>query len=237
MVRGPAALLGLLGAAFAYFLVAPSLPELRPPELSALVASALGLGFVVAIVAGLVAVADTPAALGMALLGAVLLVAPLDAFGAASAATPFEAVLFGCAGVAFAVVLDTPWLAVALPLFAGVVDVAQALAGGPAGIVALSTPRPGDALALDLPDWGTGLAAARLSVPEVVLVAAFAAYARRFGLRERAAELGMLAGLLVAAGAEILLDVQLPAVALLAAGCLVPNADRVRHLFAAVREG
>jgi hypothetical protein len=237
VVRGPAALLGLLGAAFAYVLAAPALPQLRPPELSALVACALGLGFVVAIVAGLVAVADTPLALVPALLGAALLVAPLDAVGAAAAATPFEALLFGCAGVAFAVVLDTPWLVVALPLFAGVVDVAQALAGGPSGVVALSLPRPGDALALDLPDWGTGLAAARLSVPDVVLVAAFAAYARRFGLRERAAELGMLAGLLVAAGAEIVLHVALPPIALVAVGCLAPNADRMRHLVAAVRDG
>jgi hypothetical protein len=237
LVRGPAALLGLLGAALAYVLVAPALPELRPPELSALVACALGLASVVAIVAGLVAVADAPLAMGLALLGAVLLVAPLDATGAAAAATPFEAVLYGCAGVAFAVVLDTPWLAVALPVFACAVDAVQALTGGSAGLVALSLPRPGDALALDLPDWGTGLAAARLSVPEVVLLAALAAYARRWRLRERAAEAGMLAGLLVAAGAEIVAGVHLPAVALMAAGYLAPNLDRLGGLLAAVREG
>ena len=51
MVRGPAALLALVGAALAYVLVAPELPQLHPPELSALVASAVGLTFVVAIVA------------------------------------------------------------------------------------------------------------------------------------------------------------------------------------------
>ena len=63
VVRGPAALLAVVGAFLAYVLVAPELPQLHPPELSALVACAIGLTFVVAIVAGLAAVADSPLAL------------------------------------------------------------------------------------------------------------------------------------------------------------------------------
>ena len=86
MVRGPAALLGFLGAAFAYFLVAPSLPQLAPRELSALVACAAGLVFVVGIVAGLAATADTRLALVPALAGAGLVVAALDVNGVAAAA-------------------------------------------------------------------------------------------------------------------------------------------------------
>jgi hypothetical protein len=237
VVRGPAALLALLGAALAYVLVAPELPELHPPELSALVACGVGLTFVVAVVAGLVAVADAPLALVPALLGAGLLVAALDVNGVAAGATPFEAVLFACAGIAFAVVFDAPGLAIALPLFVAVIDIVQASSGGSAGLFALSTPRPGDALTLELPDWGTGLAAARLSVPDIVFLAAFATYARRLGMRERAAEVGMLIGLLAAVASEVLLDSELPTVALLAAGYLIPNVDRIGSLFAHAPEG
>jgi hypothetical protein len=236
VVRGPAALLAVVGAALAYVLVAPKLPELHPPELSALVACGIGLTFVVAIVAGLVAVADAPLALAPALAGAGLLVAALDVNDAAAAATPFEAVLFGCLGVAFAVAFDTPGLAIALPLFVAVIDIVQARSGGSAGLFALTTSRPGDLLTLELPDWGTGLAAARLSVPDIAFLAAFAAYARRMGLREHAAELGMLLGLLAAVASEVLLDSELPTVALIAVGYLIPNVDRIGSLFARAPE-
>jgi hypothetical protein len=200
-----------------------------------MVACAVGVALIVAVVAGLVAVADVPLMLAPALAGAGLIVVALDTSGVGAAATPFEAVLFGCAGVAFAVALDAPALALALPLFVAVIDTAQAAAGGNAGLFALSVPRPGDALALELPDWGTGLVVARLSVPDVVFLAAFAAYARRFELRERAAEAGMLCALLAAAAAEILFDAQLPTLALLAIGYLAPNLDRLGGLLARVR--
>jgi hypothetical protein len=237
VVRGPAALLGLLAAALVYALVAPSLPELRPRELSVLVACAVGLVFVVGVVAGLAAVADSPIALVPAVAGAALLVAALDANGVAAAATPFEVALFGCLGMAFAILLDAPALAVALPLFVGGIDVIQAATGGSAGLFTLSTTSPGDALTLELPDWGTGLAAARLSVADVVFLAAFAAYARRLGLRERAAEAGMLVGLLAAAAAEVLFATDLPALGLIAAGYLLVNVDRFGPLFARASEG
>jgi hypothetical protein len=232
VVRGPAALLAVVGAALAYFIVAPELPQLHPQELSALVASTIGLTFVVAIVAGMAAMADSPFTLLPAVLGAGLLVAALDANGVAAAATPFEVVLLCSLGIAFAVVFDVPALAVALPLFLGAIDVAQAVGGGSAGLFTLSTSKPGDVLTLDLPDWGTGLAAARLSATDVVFLGAFAAYARRLGLRERAAEVGMLLGLLVAVASEVLLDTQLPTIALMAAGYMVPNVDRLAALFA-----
>jgi hypothetical protein len=232
VVRGPAALLAVVGAALAYFLVAPELPQLHPPELSALVACTVGLTFVVAIVAGLAAVADSPIALFPAVAGAALIVAALDVNDVGAAATPFEAILFCCLGIAFAVVFDVPALGVALPLFLAVIDIVQAHGGGSAGLFTLSTSKPGDALTLELPDWGTGLAAARLGAPDVVFLGAFAAYARRLGLRERAAEVGMLVGLLAAVASEVLLDSELPTIALMAVGYLAPNVDRVGALFA-----
>jgi hypothetical protein len=232
VVRGPAALLALVGGVLAYVLVAPSLPELHPPELSAVVSCTVGLVLVLAIVIGLVAIADARLALIPAVAGAGLIVAALDANGVGVAATPFEAALVACLGIAFAVIFDAPALALALPLFVAAIDVAQSYAGGSPGLFTLSTTKPGDALALELPDWGTGLAAARLSVAHVVFFAAFAAYARRLALRERAAELGMLCGLLVAVGCQVFLDTELPALALIAAGYMLPNLDRFRPLFA-----
>ena len=231
VVRGPAALLAVVGAAFAYFLVAPELPQLHPPELSALVSCTVGLTLVVGIAAGLAAVADSPLALVPAAgrLGAARRC--VDGIEAGAAATPLEAILFCCLGIAFAVVFDAPALAVALPLFLAVVDIAESRAGGSAGLFTLSVSKPGDAFTLELPDGGW-LAAARLGAPEVVFVGAFAAYARRLGLRARAAEAGMLAGLLAAAASEVLLHSELPTIALMALGYLAPNVDRIQALFA-----
>jgi hypothetical protein len=74
-------------------------------------------------------------------------------------------------------------------------------------------------------------------VPDIVFVAAFAAYARRLGMRERAAEVGMFLGLLAAVASEVLLDTELPTLALIAVGYLAPNVDRISSLFARAPEG
>ena len=88
VVRGPAAVLmrlpTLLTAGLAYMLAAPALPVLHPDELAALIACAIGIGVVVAIVAGLVAASDLRFALGLALLGAALIAAGLNAAGVAA---------------------------------------------------------------------------------------------------------------------------------------------------------
>ena len=147
-----------------------------------------------------------------------------------AAVAPFP-VLFVCIGN----VCRSPYAEILLRSRLTDLDAADRFDVGSAGVFALSTPKPGDALTLELPDWGTGLAAARLSVPDIVFLAAFATYARRFGLRERAAEAGMLCALLVAAAAEILFDAALPSIALLAAGYLIPNADLLGGLVARVR--
>jgi hypothetical protein len=221
----------LLAAGLAYLLAAPALPVLHPDELAALVACAIGIAVVVAIVAGLVATSDVRFALGLALLGAGLIAAGLNAAGVAAAATPFEAVAYGCAGVAFALVFDAPVVAIALPLFVAGADVLAFAGGGDTASFGLSASRGADALGLELPAWGGGgLAAGRIGIPEVVFVAAFATYARRSGLRERPAEIGMGAAILVAAACAVLTDARLPTLALIGLGYLLPNADRLRAL-------
>ncbi len=214
-------------------LAAPALPVPHPDALAVLLAAGIGIAAVVGVVSGLVAAADARVVVALALLGAGLVAAGLDAAGVGAAATPFEAVAYGCAGVAFALVFDAPALALALPLFVAGADLI-ALAGGAGaatfGLAPLARrgrPRP---------------RAARLGRrrdrrgahrdPEVVFLAAYATYARRTALREGAAAAGMGAALLAVAAAEVLADVRLPALALLGAGFLAPNADRLRALVA-----
>jgi hypothetical protein len=233
LVRGPAALLGLLALSLGYFLLAPALPVLHPQDLGTLVASAIGIAAVVAVVAGLVATADVRLAAGLALLGAGLIAAALDVAGVASAATPFEAVAYGCAGVAFALIFDVPLLALALPLFVAGVDVITSSGGAHGATFGLTLSRGGDALGLELPAWGLkGLAVGRIGIAEVVFIAAYATYARQTVLRERAGEIGMGIALLGAAAVEVLADTRLPTLALIGAGFLLPNLDRIGRLAA-----
>jgi hypothetical protein len=212
-------------------LAAPALPVLHPDELAALVACAIGIGVVVGILAGLAATSDLRFALGLALLGAALIAAGLNAAGVAAAATPFEAIAYGCAGVAFALVFDAPVIAIALPLFVAGADLLAFAGGAGTASFGLTASRGADALGLELPAWGGGgLAAGRIGIPEVVFAAAYATYARRSGLRERPAEIGMAVAIGLAAACAILADTRLPTLALIGAGYLLPNADRLRAL-------
>ena len=201
-------------------------------------ACTVGLTFVVAIVAGLAAVADSPLALVPARCSAPACSSPRST--PTTSGRPRRRSR-SCSSAAWGSPSPSSSTsrrsAVALPLFLAAIDIAQAHGGGSAGLFTLSTSKPGDALTLELPDWGTGLAAARLSAPDVVFLGAFAAYARRLGLRERAAELGMLLGLLAAVASEVLLDTELPTIALMAVGYLAPNVDRIGALFARPADG
>ena len=128
-----------------------------------------------------------------AVLGALLLVGALSAADAGAVATPVEAILCGCLGIAFAVVLDVPALAVALPLF-----VAARRRHRPGRRRARARcwrgdlPAAGDPLTLELPAWGGGPAVVHVSVADVVFLAAYAAYAQRFALRVVASSVAML---------------------------------------------
>ena len=181
--------------------------------------------------------ADSPLALVPAVLGAALLVAALDAADVGAAATPFEAMLFGCLGIAFAVVLRRAGAgrrAAALRRRHRHRAGARRRVGRP---LALSTSKPGDALTLELPDWGTGLAAARLGRRRRRLPRRLRGLRAALGPAQRAAAVGMLLGLLAAVASEVLLDSELPTLALMAVGYLAPNVDRLRALFARPADG
>jgi hypothetical protein len=193
------------------------------------VAAAAGLAFVVALAVATTPAVSAPFSLAPAVLGSGLLVAALNAAKAGAAASPFEALLFGCLGVAFAAILDAPALAIALPVFVGVLDAGGVLGEGPGNLL-VQDARPGDPLTLELPAWGGGLPVARVTIVEVLFLAAYAAYAYRFRLRPWASALAMYAALVATVGAGLLLDRRVPALAVMGAAFLATNADRLRRM-------
>jgi hypothetical protein len=238
VVRGAAALLGLALGALAYFLVAPSLPAPGSSlDVAVAVAATAGLVLVVALAALPAAAVDTPFSLWPAVVGSLLLVAVLNATRAGAAASPFEALLYGCVGTAFAALLDTPLLAVALPVFVAVLDVSGVVGESPGGLLAQDAARPGDPLTVELPGWGGGLPAARVTAAELIFLAAYVAYAYLYGLRPRASAAAMLAALVATVILGLALDRRLPALALMGGAYLVVNADRLPALFRSAREG
>jgi hypothetical protein len=237
VVRGPAALLGLAPAALAYFVLAPELPAIRPLDLAIGVSATIGLAFAVALAAAPAPAVSAPLTLVPAVVGSVLLVAALDTAHAGAAASPFEALLFGCAGVAFAAALDAPPLAVALPVFVGALDLSGVVGSGPGALLVSDAARPGDPLTVELPVWGGGLPAARLTAAELVFLAVYAAYAHGLGLRPRASVLAMFGALVVTVVVGLAIDRRVPALALMGLAFLAVNADRLAPLFRAGRDG
>jgi hypothetical protein len=237
VVRGAAALLGLALGALAYFLIAPALPAFHSLDVAIAVAATAGLALAVALAAAPAPAVHAPFTLAPAVLGAGLLVAALDAARAGAAASPFEALLLGCAGVAFAALLDAPALALALPLFVAAIDLSGAVGAAPGALLSPDAARPGDPLTVELPGWGGGLPAARLTTPELVFLAAYAGYAHLFDLRRRASVIAMLAALVATVGLGLALDRRVPALALMSGAFLAVNADRLARLFASPREG
>jgi hypothetical protein len=90
-----------------------------------------------------------------------------------------------------------------------------------------------DPLSFDLPAWGDRGSAGHLGLSDAVFLAMFAAWAWRFGFRRAATIGGMLAGLLATLVLSVVLDEGIPALPLVAAGFLVPNADRALALLRA----
>jgi hypothetical protein len=164
-----------------------------------------------------------------------MLVATLNAGNVGVAATPAEAVTAAALGAAFACIFLTPSLAIVLPGFVGIV---AAVLGGPGEVLGrLSPTEGGDPLTLDLPDWGTGLAAGRLGVADLVFAGVFMAYARRFGLRPVATAAGIGVALVAALVLEVEAGLAVPALPLMAAAYFLVNTDRLPALFERIGEG
>jgi len=237
VVRRLAALLAFVAAALAYFAAASALPALTPRDVAIAVAGAIGLTFVVGLAVAPAPAVAAPLSLVPAALGATLLTGAASAADTGAIATPAEAILCGCIGVAFAIVLDVPALVVALALFVTAVDLSGVAGGAPGTLLAPQIASPGDPLNLELPAWGGGPPVVQVSVADVVFLAAYAGYARRFALRPLASALAMLAALVAALVLTLSLERRVPALALMSVAYLLVNADRLRTLLVAGHGG
>ena len=236
MVRGPAALLGLAVATQVYFLVAGDLPQIHSQDAALIVACGVGAGLLAALVCALGPAVRVPLVLVGVALGAGLLMGAFVAADAGPWATPAEALLWGSLGVLFAAVLRSPALAVALPVFLALLDL-TGVTGGSASDLVQRTATTGDALTLELPDWGTGFAAGALGAADILFLGVFAGYVFAFGLRPRATPIAMVGAMLAAVVIQVVAEVDVPVVPLLAAGYLLPNLDRIGRLLHHADEG
>jgi len=218
-------------AALAYFLAAPSLPALPAGDITVLVAGSIGLLLVAACTLVLLPAYEMLIAPLLIALGTGLLVAALnaDSGGVGAGANVLEALLAGSAGLLFARWLAVPVIAVAVPLFVAAVDVLSVALGPTSRMLADGTATV-DALSFDLPAWGHAGSAGHLGLSDAFFLSLFAAWACRFGFRRGATIAGMLAGLAGALVLSVALDRAIPALPLIAAGYLLPNADRLRAL-------
>jgi hypothetical protein len=231
VVRRPAAVLAILAAAQAYILLAPSLPVIGDDgDLALLVSASLGTATVLAVAACIAPVSDVPALTVVVALGAGVLVAALNAAHVGASATPVEAAAYAAAGAVFAVGLLTPALAVTLPVFVAIVDVASTTLGGPSEMLAHGETRLGDPLSLAFPDWGTGLPAGRLGISDAVFAGVFLTYARRYGLRPVATAAAMWVGTVAAIVLQLAVDSPMPVLPFMAAGYFAANIDRLPAL-------
>ena len=236
MVRGPAALLALGLGTQAYFLVADNLEVIQSERAALITACGIGAVLVVLLVSALGPAVDAPLVIVAVAVGAGMLMGAFVAADAGPWATPVEALLWGSIGVLFAAVLRTPALAIALPVFLALLDLAG-VTGGAAADLTERTATTADAVTLELPDWGTGFAAGHLGAAEVVFIGIFAGYSCAFGLRPRATAIGMALGMLAAVVIQVTTSVDVPAIPLVAAGYLIPNLDRLGGLLQRVDEG
>jgi hypothetical protein len=214
------------------------LPELHPVDTSIFVACACGIVAIYLCVVATVPLSDVPPLLWLVTLGGAILVAAVNVAGAGAVATPIEAITYAAAGSIFAVGLLAPSLALVLPVFVAGIDVLSTLAGGPSELLAnAGHTQPGDALSLELPDWGNGLPAGRLGISDAVFAGVFLVYARRFGLRPRATAVGLAVASMAAVALKIWLDRAIPVLPLMAAAYFLVNADRLPSLARRATEG
>jgi hypothetical protein len=236
VVRGPAAVLGLVLAAWVYFLIPKLLPAIQDEETSRIVASCVAAALIVFVASGVATLSDTPVIVPIVLLGAALIAGVMNAAGVGAAATMPETVAYACVGVLLALWLDAPPLALAIPVFVAGIEIIGALGGTTRG-PAHGALRGGDISTLGLPDWNNGLSAARIGLADVIFVGLYATYARRLGLRFWASAIGMAVGLAAALALSLDANSALPELGFIGAGFLLPNVDRVLALFRPAGEG
>jgi hypothetical protein len=237
VVRGPAAVLALYGAAVAYFVLADDLPSLGGGDARAIVSGAVGMTVLAACALALLPLRDDPIVLVPLAVGGGLLAAALslDTVDFAAGANAPKALFAAAFGLLLAWWLASPTLLVAVPLLVAGIDIAS-VAAGPTSTLIREQPDAIDFLTFHLPLWGGG-GFGQLGISDLVFLGFFAAGAWRFGLRRRATLAGLLLGMLATLVVGVLADEALPVLPALALGLLLPNPDRLSRAVAAERRG
>jgi len=229
VVRGPAALLAAYAFALAYFLAAPQLPRLSGADTEALVSNGLALALLGAGALALVRAQDEPWVVALVGLGAGILAAGLRTAHVGPAANVFLLLFAGAAGILFARFLSAPSALVAVPLLVAGIDAVSVFAGS--GATRITTPADAtDFLVFALPAWGGG-GSGQLALSDLGFLATFATWAWQFGLRRLVTGVGLGLAPVAAVVLEVELGRAVPVLALLAVVLLVPNLDRILHLF------
>lgn len=220
--------------ALVYFLAAPALPAITPGDATFLVAGSVGALFVAVTTLALLPAHDTRIGPLLIILGSGLLVAALNAGGSegvGAGANVVEALLASALGLMIARQFATPMSAVAVPLFAALVDIVSVWNGPTAWMIEDGTERV-DPLSFDLPAWGDAGNAGYLGLSDAIFLSIFAAWSERYGFRRRLTLSAMVLGLLAAPALSVALDQAIPVLPLIAAGYLLPNIDRIGSLLA-----
>ena len=223
-MRRAAAPFAALAGLGALNLLAPHLPE---PRTWGQIAGLALLSFPLAtlVVAALLPLAGSRtatlaagAAAGAALAG-LLIAAGL----AGTPATLAKLVAAACAGFALAVLLRSPLELAGIAVLVAVVDTLS-VAAGPTRVIVEHHSDVLDTFTLAFHPLGA-LGSAQIGVSDFVFFALFAASAARMGLRRRATWAAMTASFGATAAISYAADATLPALPLLSAGLLLPNAD------------
>ncbi len=218
--------------ALTYFLAAPALPALPAGDATTIVAGGIGLLMVAFSTLAIVPAAD--ALIGPLLIagGAGLVAAALNADtvnGVGAGANVAEALVAGAIGLLFARWLQTPVIAIAVPIFVGAIDV-WSVASGPSSRLLDNGTETVDPLSFDLPAWGDMGSAGHLGLADALFLSMFAAWSWRYNLRRGPTIAGLAIGLVASLGLGVALDRAIPALPLIAAGYLLPNLDRIPAL-------
>ena len=219
-------------AALAYFLAAPALPALAPGDATVLVAGGIGVLFVAATTLSLLPARETLIGPLLIVLGTGLLVAALNLDGEAgvgAGANVVEALLASAAGLLLARLFAVPMSAVAVPLFAALVDIISVWTGPTARMLEDGDDRV-DPLSFDFPAWGGEGSAGHLGLSDALFLSMFASWSERYGFRRRLTLAGMMLGLLASVALSAAFDEAIPALPLIAAGYLLPNLGRIGRL-------
>jgi hypothetical protein len=218
--------------------VVAELPHLTPEDTSLLVSCLAGSAAIYVCVGATLPLYDDRTRLHAVAAAGLVLVAILAIADVGAAATPIEAIAFGALGAALAAGLPTPGMALVLPAVVAVVDLVSTLAGGLSEHLGESAAtKAGDPLSLEMPEWGSGLAAGRLGFSDAVFVGVFLLYSRHFGLRVTATWVALWLMTALAIVLHLWLDAAIPVLPFAAAAFYLVNADRLRAMVGIVRRG